>query len=87
MNQALKFDVYQLGTDEQAEFISVCAGLNELERNVFMAWHHGTEDLDIIADYGLSDKTYRPLERRIRSKIAIAVFDCINFKKMYIDKL
>ena len=87
MNQALKNDVYQLGTDETAEFVAVCAGLNQVEHDIFMAWHRGDGDLDVMADNGLTETSYKPIERRIRTKVAIAVFDCINFKKMYLEKI
>ena len=87
MNQNLKGSVYQLGTEEQCEFVGRCAGLTEQEMTILMAWHRGEGDLDIMADVGLSETSYRPIEHRIRMKVAIAIFDCINFKKMYIEKL
>lgn len=87
MNPVLKNDIYQLGTDEQAEFISRCAGLSKVEHDIFMAWHRGTGDLDVMADNGLTETSYKPIEKRTRTKVAIAVFDCINFKKMYMEKI
>lgn len=88
MNQAFKNEIYQLGTDEQANFIVRNAGLNEKEREVFWAWRNGEEDIDIAADYlGGNEKKLKALERKIRTKIAIAVFDCISFRMMYIQKI
>lgn len=88
MNQSFKSEIYQLGTDEQASFIIKNAGLNEIEQNVFWAWRNGYEDIDIAGHYfGGNEKKLKAAERKIRMKIAIAVFDCISFRMMYIDKI
>ena len=88
MNQALKNEIYQLGTDEQAGFIVRSAGLTEKEQAVFWAWRNGEEDIDIAGDlFDGNEKKMKTVERRIRMKIAIAVFDCISFRMMYLAKI
>lgn len=88
MNQAFKNEIYQLGTDEQAEFIIRNAGLNEKEQEVFWAWRNGEEDIDIAGDhFEGNEKRLKAVERKIRTKIAIAIFDCISFRMMYLKKI
>lgn len=88
MKQSYKTDIYQLGTDEQADFVVRNAGLTELEDNIFWAWRRGEEDIDIAGDYlDGNEKKLRSVERRVRTKIAIAVFDCITFKMSYLRKI
>lgn len=88
MNQAFKNEIYQLGTDKQAEFIVRNAGLNDKEQEVFWAWRSGEEDINIAADYfDGNEKRLKTVERKIRTKIAIAVFDCIAFRMMYLEKI
>lgn len=88
MNQSFKTDIYQLGTDEQAEFLIHHAGLTELERNIFWAWRNGEEDINIAGDYlDGNEKKLKSVERKVRTKIAIAVFDCIAFRMMYMQKI
>lgn len=88
MNQSFKTEIYQLGTDEQAAFVIKHAGLNETESNIFWAWRNGDEDIDIATDYlGGNEKKLKAVERKIRLKIAVAVFDCISFRMMYIQKI
>ena len=88
MNQAFKNEIYQLGTDEQAEFIAKNAGLTDIEREILFAWRNGEEDIDIAGDYFEgNEKKLKAVERKMRKKIAISVFDCISFRMMYIAKI
>ena len=88
MNQAFKNEIYQLCTNAQAEFICNHAGLTEKEMEIFWAWREGEEDINIAADYlDGNEKKLKAIERKIRTKISIAVFDCIAFRMMYLEKI
>ena len=88
MNQAFKTEIYQLCTDKQAEFIAAHAGLTETEKAVLWAWRKGEEDINIAGDFFEgNEKKLKAVERKIRTKITLAVFDCIAFRMMYMEKI
>lgn len=78
MNQILKDSVYKLGNNQHVEFLSNVGGMDEEERNVFMMLHKGYSDITIQTDLNLSRKAYDRIERTVRTKLTLALFECIN---------
>ena len=80
MNQALKDAVYCLGTTRHVDFMAGLAGMSEVEAQMLHLIHEGQTDLFIQEELGLSRSAYARLESSMWTKLAIAVFDCINSK-------
>lgn len=79
MNQHLKECVYNKGTMKQVNFIADVGGMNDEERQVFTHIHNGKTDVYIQDVMCLNRKAYERIEESVRSKMSIAVFECINF--------
>lgn len=80
MNQCLKNAVYNKGTDAQAKFMAELGGMHEEEYEIFMLIHKGHTDLFIQEERGITKPAYQRIEDSIRSKLLLAVFECINYK-------
>lgn len=78
MNQTIKEVVYKKGSNKQINFIAEIGGMNEEETNVFKLIHEGRSDEYIIDVLGLSRKSYKKVEDSMRTKMVIALFECIN---------
>lgn len=87
MNQYLKFAVYTMGTRNQCDFMAQLGGMSEDEKTVFTMLHDGRNEVEIQDKLHLSKSAYDLIEERVRKKVLIAVFDCINFRMQYLDKL
>lgn len=87
MNQYLKFAVYTMGTTKQCDFMAQLGGMSEDEKTVFTMLHDGRNEVEIQDKLHLSKSAYDLIEERVRKKVLIAVFDCINFRMQYLDKL
>lgn len=55
-------------------------GMNKEEKEIFILIHEGKTEAYIQDVKELSRKSYERLEENIRSKLLIAVFECINSK-------
>ena len=80
MNQILKDSVYGKGTMRQIDFIAELGGMNAEEYRLFVLAHEGKSDNVIRDSMCLSRKAYDRLEASVRAKVAIAVFECINYR-------
>ena len=78
MNQVLKNSVYRKGTQRHINFMADLGGMNQEERDVFQLLHEGYSDLDIQTEKCMSKSAYESVEEQVRSKLLLAVFDCIN---------
>lgn len=78
MNQVLKENVYKLGNNEHVEFIADLSGMDEEEKILFMYLHKGYSDLTIQNEMSLSRKAYDRIERTVRTKLTLGIFQCIN---------
>lgn len=83
MNQLLKDCVYTKGTKEQIDFMAQLGGMNEEETMVFNYLHQGKSDTYIQDAIGVSRSAYDKIVLSVRTKLAIAIFDCINHR-MYV---
>lgn len=78
MNQCLKDTIYGKGTQKQVDFMATLGGMNELETKVFQLIHEGKTDLYIQEELALSRTSYQKVEDSVRSKLLVAVFECIT---------
>lgn len=78
MNQILKRCVYNMGTDRQAEFLADLGGMKPREKEVFMMMHADKGDDYIMDTLGYTKKSYAPIEKAVRTKLLLAVMECIN---------
>lgn len=78
INKTIKQIVYGKGTNEQIDFLAKLGGMNEEETNVFKMLHNGESDIYIMMKTNLSNRSYAKVEQNVRSKLAIAIFTCIN---------
>lgn len=80
MNQALKECVYGMGSKRHVDFMAELAGMSEIEKQMIHLIHDGQTDLFIQEELGLSRSAYQRIESSMRTKLLVAVFDCINSK-------
>lgn len=80
MNQNLKGAVYGKGTRRQANFIADIGGMTNEERCIFFGFHEGKPDDVIMDELGMDRKTFKNVEDRVRVKVSIAIFECINYR-------
>lgn len=78
MNQAIKECVYGKGTAEQIAYMARIGGMNEAEKELFEMLHENKTDTYIMDVMGLNRKTYEKIESSMRTKLVIAIFECIN---------
>ena len=78
MNQILKDSIYALGTMEQINFLAEVGGMNPSEKRFLQLLHEGQTDDFIREDLLIDKNKYSQFEQRVRPKLALAVFDCIN---------
>lgn len=78
MNQTLKDCIYSKGTDRQLAFLAELGGMNDKERKAFEMFHRGEKDRYIMSKLDLDEKPFKKLERSVRDKLIIAVFECIH---------
>ena len=78
MNQSIKEVVYGKGTDKQINFIAMVGGMNSEETQMFHLIHDGRSDAYIIDTMGLSRKSFKKIEDSMRTKLVVALFECIN---------
>lgn len=78
MNQNLKECVYGKGNDKQVDFLANLGGMNDEEKKVFIMLHKGKPDTFIQDELGISRSAFIKIEDSVRTKLNIAVFDCIN---------
>ena len=78
MNQVLRRRVYGKGTQRELDYIAQVGGMNAVEREVFMLLHDGHDAEYIKAELYIDRKKYDEIENAISTKLAIAVFYCIN---------
>ena len=78
MNQTLKDCIYSKGTDRQLAFLAELGGMNEEEIKAFTMFHNGEKDRYIMSKLLLDEKPFKKLERSVRDKLIIAVFECIH---------
>lgn len=78
MNQTIKEVVYKKGSAKQIKFIAEIGGMDEEETNVFKLIHEGRSDEYIIDVLGMSRKSYKKVEDAMRTKLVVALFECIN---------
>lgn len=78
MNQNLKDCVYGKGNDEQVDFMAKMGGMNDEEKKFFIMLHKGKSDTFIQDELGISRSAFIKIENSVRSKLCIAIFDCIN---------
>lgn len=78
MNQTIKEVVYKKGSARQINFIAEIGGMDEEETSVFKLIHEGRSDEYIIDVLSLSRKSYKKIEDSMRTKLVVALFECIN---------
>lgn len=78
MNQTIKEVVYKKGSHKQINFIAEIGGMDEEETSVFKLIHEGRSDEYIIDVLGMSRKSYKKVEDSMRTKLVVALFECIN---------
>lgn len=78
MNQVLKDNVYRLGNNHHVDHLAKLGGMDEEEHRVFMLLHKGLSDINIQADLNLSRKSYERIEKTVRIKLSLALFELIN---------
>lgn len=78
MNQNLKNVVYGKGSQKHIDFMAEIGGMNDDEKAVFQMLHERKIDEVIQAELGLSKSAYIQIEESVRSKLLVAVFECIN---------
>ena len=78
MNQTIKEVVYKKGSAKQIRFIADIGGMDSEERQVFELIHEGRSDEYIIDVLGMSRKSYKKVEDSMRTKMVVALFECIN---------
>lgn len=78
MNQILRDNVYNRGTQRHVDFLAELGGMNEEEKQVFQLTHEGKSDTYIQDTIGLSRKGYDRIMEAVRAKLLLAVFECIN---------
>lgn len=80
MNQVMQRRVYQLGTDEQAEFLADISGMKGEVRRAFLLLHDGYKEQFIRNELGIEHDAYALIEEMVSTKLLLAVFDCINHR-------
>lgn len=78
MNQAIKDNVYKLGNNDHVNFMAFVSGMDDEESQVLMMLHQGCSDITIQNDMGLTRKSYDRIERTVRVKLALGMFQLIN---------
>ena len=86
MNQRLKGAVYGKGTRAQAEFIASLGGMSTEEMGIFYGFHAGKPDEVIMDEMGLDRKAFKRIEENVRTKLSIALFECINCRMQLGDR-
>lgn len=80
MNQTIQRRVYQLGNRDQVAFIANLSGMDGEVRKVFEMLHRGCKEREICDTLGMEHDAYSAIEDMVKIKLALAIFDCINFK-------
>lgn len=80
MNQVMQRKVYQLGTDEQAEFLADIGGMKGEVKRAFLLLHDGYKEQFIRNELGIEHDAYTLIEEMVSAKLMLAIFDCINSK-------
>ena len=80
MNQILKRCVYRMATVQQAKFLARLGNMDEDETEILLALNKGKDDQYIMDQLGVTKNAYDLIERSMRAKILLAVFNCINFR-------
>lgn len=83
MNQKIKDLIYTKGTQQQINFMAELGGMNEEEKTIFQLFHEGRSDEYIQDTLNISRSAFEKVSMSVRTKLIIAVFDCINYR-MYI---
>lgn len=78
MNQTIKEIVYRKGNLRQINFIAEIGGMDKEESDVFRLIHEGRSDEYIIDVLGMTRKSYKKVEDSMRTKLVVALFECIN---------
>lgn len=78
MNQTLKDCIYSKGSERQLVFLAELGGMTEKETTAFRMFHTGEKDRYIMSKLDLDEKPFKKLERSVRDKLIIAVFECIH---------
>lgn len=78
MNQTIKEIVYKKGNSKQINFIAEIGGMTTEEKEVFKLIHEGRSDEYIIDVLGMTRKSYKKVEDAMRTKMVVALFECIN---------
>ena len=83
MNQVLQRCVYQLGTDEQANFIADISGMKGEVREMYLMFHDGKKEREICHALGIEHDAFQIIESTVRTKFLMGVFDCVLFRMNY----
>ena len=79
MNQILK-SIYQLGNQQQVDFVAKVGGMSNEEKDMLQLLHNGWTDIAIQEELAMSRSKFDEVLDRVRMKLVLAVFDCINYR-------